>query len=488
MKRLVLFSFFLFLCFGFLTINGDPFFGKDLQQREDLNKWGVNDPERPLPPVVNPGPVKPPVPPPKGALVLFDGTDLSFWTNNKGFPAAWTVRDGYMEVGKKAGSIRTNQRFGDCLLHIEWAAPTVVSGNSQGRGNSGVYMMGKYEVQVLDSFDNPTYADGMAAAIYGEYPPRVNACRPPGEWQTYDITFSRPRFDASSNLSQPATMTVYHNDILVHDNVVLTGPTPSGQKTRPPYDRHPDRLPIMLQDHGNPVRFRNIWIQDLEVETQNKRALFVWGGWEGHEPKQCVDIFAPWLAEQGFEVEISDTLDSYLDKEKMNSLDLIIQVYTMAQITPEQERGLLSAVRNGVGIAGWHGGLGDSFRNNTAYQFMVGGQWVAHPGGVIDYEVNIIDHNDPITAGLTDFKMHSEQYYMHADPINEVLATTTFSDEHAPWIKGVVMPVVWKKMYGKGRVFYTSLGHVAKDFDVPQALEITKRGILWAAGSLKKEK
>ena len=218
---------------------------------------------------------------------------------------------------------------------------------------------------------------------------------------------------------------------------------------------------------------------------KKKKALFVWGGWEGHEPKKCVDIFAPWLEQQDFEVEISHTLDSYLDVEKLKSLDLIVQVFTMAQITGAQEKGLLEAVRSGVGLAGWHGGLADSFRSNTEYQFMVGGQWVAHPGGVIDYQVNIIDHEDPITSGLSDFKMHSEQYYMHVDPINEVLATTTFSGEHASWIQGVVMPVVWKKMYGKGRVFYTSLGHVAKDFDVPQARTIVQRGMLWAAKSLE---
>ena len=218
---------------------------------------------------------------------------------------------------------------------------------------------------------------------------------------------------------------------------------------------------------------------------KKKKALFVWGGWEGHEPKKCVDIFAPWLEQQDFEVEISHTLDSYLDVEKLKSLDLIVQVFTMAQITGAQEKGLLEAVRSGVGLAGWHGGLADSFRSNTEYQFMVGGQWVAHTGGIIDYQVNIIDHEDPITAGLSDFKMHSEQYYMHVDPINEVLATTTFSGEHASWIKGVVMPVVWKKMYGKGRVFYTSLGHVAKDFDVPQARTIVQRGMLWAAKSLE---
>jgi type 1 glutamine amidotransferase len=218
-----------------------------------------------------------------------------------------------------------------------------------------------------------------------------------------------------------------------------------------------------------------------QAPAKKKKALFVWGGWEGHEPKQCVDIFAPWLAEQGFDVEISHTLDSYLDAQKMKSLDLIVQVVTMATITAEQEKGLLEAIKSGVGMAGWHGGMADAFRSNVEYEFMVGGQWVAHPGGVIDYEVNITNHEDPITKGLTDFKMHSEQYYMQVDPINDVLATTTFTGQYAPWIKGVAMPVVWKKMYGKGRIFYTSLGHVSADFNVPQAREIVKRGLLWAA-------
>ncbi len=213
----------------------------------------------------------------------------------------------------------------------------------------------------------------------------------------------------------------------------------------------------------------------------SKSALIVWGGWEGHEPKQCADIFAPWLREQGYDVEVVNTLDVYLDAAKMNSLSLIVPIWTMGTITPQQEKGLLDAVANGVGIAGWHGGMGDSFRNNTEYQFMVGGQWVAHPGGVIDYEVNIINHDDPITAGLKDFKMHSEQYYMHVDPGNEVLATTTFSGEYAPWIAGTVMPVVWKRRWGKGRVFYSSLGHVARDFDVPEARIIVQRGMLWAS-------
>jgi type 1 glutamine amidotransferase len=223
-----------------------------------------------------------------------------------------------------------------------------------------------------------------------------------------------------------------------------------------------------------------------EKERTKKSVLIVWGGWEGHEPKQCVDIFAPWLEKQGFDVEVSNTLDSYLDEKNVNSKDLIVQTVTMSPEKEESKRieALLKAVRNGVGLAGWHGGLGDSFREIPEYQFMVGGQWVAHPGGEVRYEVNIIDHDDPITRGITDFKMYSEQYYMHVDPLNKVLATTTFSGEHAPWIEGVVVPVVWKKMYGKGRVFYSSLGHKAKDFDVHEALEIMKRGMLWACHSL----
>ncbi|MFN2283916.1 MAG: ThuA domain-containing protein [Anaerolineae bacterium] len=211
-----------------------------------------------------------------------------------------------------------------------------------------------------------------------------------------------------------------------------------------------------------------------------KKAILVWGGWMGHEPDQCVAIFAPYLESQGYAVEVFDALDVYLNTDKMMDLDLIVPVWTMGTITREQEQGLLNAVKSGVGIAGWHGGMGDSFRNNVDYQFMVGGQWVAHPGGVIDYRVNIVS-DDPIVAGLEDFDMHSEQYYMHVDPSNEVLATTTFNGDHAYWIDGVVMPVAWKRMYGQGRVFYASVGHVAKDFEVPEALEIVKRGMLWAS-------
>ncbi len=216
---------------------------------------------------------------------------------------------------------------------------------------------------------------------------------------------------------------------------------------------------------------------------KGKKVLFVWGGWKGHQPGKCRDIYVPWMRQNGAEVTVADSLDAYTDEKLMNSLDLIVQIWTMGELKREQGKGLMAAVKRGVGLAGWHGGLCDSFRSNTEYQFMTGGQWVAHPGGVIDYSVNIIDHKDPVTAGLKDFHMHSEQYYMHVDPNVKVLATTTFSGDHVSWIEGAVMPVVWKKYYGDGRVFYTSLGHVASDFNVPEALTIMERGILWAAES-----
>ncbi len=238
--------------------------GENAMQREvkSVTQWKVHDPDRPLPPGVDPGPAGSPIPSPSDAAVLFDGTDFSQWEDGKGNPVRWRLTgDGAMEMVKKTGAIRTKESFGSCQLHIEWASPKEVAGESQGRGNSGVFLMEVYEVQVLDNYQNKTYADGMAAAVYGQYPPLVNACRPPGEWQTYDIVFHRPRFDADGGLLAPAFMTVFHNGILVQDHVELTGPT--AWKQRPPYKAHADRLPISLQDHGNPVRFRNIWIREL---------------------------------------------------------------------------------------------------------------------------------------------------------------------------------------------------------------------------------
>ncbi|MEN8191755.1 MAG: ThuA domain-containing protein [Bacteroidota bacterium] len=235
-----------------------------------------------------------------------------------------------------------------------------------------------------------------------------------------------------------------------------------------------------------PIRFALITIiltfsfSLFAQSTNQKSVLLVYGGYEGHKPQEFKDLFLPWLEEQGFNVTVSNSLEIYADKEKMKKFDLILQSYTMGKLTKEESDGLLSAVKNGTGIAGPHGGLGDSFRENTSYLFMVGGQFAAHPGGQIEYEVNITNHDDPITKGLTDFKIKTEQYYMLVDPGVEILATTTFSDEHAPWIKGVVMPVVWKKMFGKGKVFYISIGHSVADFEVTQVMEMMKRGILWA--------
>ncbi len=213
-----------------------------------------------------------------------------------------------------------------------------------------------------------------------------------------------------------------------------------------------------------------------------KTALINWGGWDGHEPEACANLFADLLRENDFEVKVVSDLEVYTDEAYMQSLDLVVPVWTMSDISDEQEAGLLKTIRGGVGLAGWHGGMADSFRNQVEYQFMVGGQWVAHPGNLIPYTVQITEA-DPITEGLTDFEMNSEQYYMHVDPSNEVLATTTFSGYYgdAPWLAGTVMPVVWKRYFGKGRVFYSSLGHVRKDFDVPEAKEMLLRGMFWAA-------
>jgi type 1 glutamine amidotransferase len=225
----------------------------------------------------------------------------------------------------------------------------------------------------------------------------------------------------------------------------------------------------------------------LPVRRGKKRALFVYGGWPGHEPEKCRDLFVPWLRKQGFVVTVSDTLDAYTDEKLMHSLDLIVQIWTMGTIKGPQLRGLTRAVYAGAGLAGWHGGLGDAFRLEVDYQYMVGGQWVAHPGGIIDYRVNITDHEDPITSGLSDFDLRTEQYYMHVDPNNKVLATTRFGDAHNFWIKDAVMPVAWKRQYGYGRVFYTSMGHTADVFDTPQALTIAQRGMLLASDSRRSD-
>ena len=217
----------------------------------------------------------------------------------------------------------------------------------------------------------------------------------------------------------------------------------------------------------------------------SKSVLIVYGGWQGHDPKETAHLFASLLEEAGLRVILSESLDSFLDRDLMASVALVTPVFTMSSITPEQEAGLLDAVREGgLAVGGWHGGMADAFRQNTEYQFMVGGQWVAHPGNIIDYRVNVRDQSHPITAGIGDFDMRSEQYYMHTDPSNQVLATTTFNGDHAAWIDGAVMPVAWTRRYGMGKVFYCSLGHVIGDFDVPEAREIVRRGLLWAADCL----
>ena len=231
---------------------------------DGLTRWKISDRNRPQPVIMTPGTASTQERagrPPSDAVVLFDGTDLAKWESNKGGPAQWKVEDGALVVAPGKGDIHTKQAFGDCQLHVEWAEPTPPSGEDQARGNSGIYLMSKYELQVLDSYGNKTYPDGQAGAIYAQTPPLVNACRPPGEWQSYDVVWQGPRFDAAGKLLRVAHITVLQNGVLVQDHTALTGPT--DYMKRPPYSPHPEKMPLLLQDHDQAVRFRNIWIREL---------------------------------------------------------------------------------------------------------------------------------------------------------------------------------------------------------------------------------
>ncbi len=238
------------------------FFASSFALAQRQSPWKAHDTKRPHPPVVVTESPRGPVAPPSDAIILFDGSDLDQWESADGSPAKWSVRGNAMISTPGSGPVQTRQRFGDVQLHVEWAAPTPPEGKSQGRGNSGIFLMGRYELQVLDSFENQTYADGQAAAVYGQNPPAVNASRPPGQWQTYDIVFRRPRFGSDGSVRRRATITVFHNGVLVQDHFQLWGGTSWLAFT--PYERHADSLPLSLQDHGNPVRFRNLWVRPLQ--------------------------------------------------------------------------------------------------------------------------------------------------------------------------------------------------------------------------------
>ena len=247
-------------------------------------RWKIHDMTRPVPSKIAAS-LPLPVPPPSDAIVLFDGTDLSMWRAADGSPAKWTIKDGSLIAVAGGGAVYTRDGYGDIQLHVEWAAPTPAHGKGQGRGNSGVFLMGKYEVQVLDSHENVSYADGQAAAVYGQYPPLVNASRAAGEWQAYDIVFRRPRFRPDGSVAQPARITVLHNGVLVQDNSEVWGPT--GWLQHLPYESHPDRLPLYLQDHGNPVLYRNIWLRELDEEPRR--------GPDRHQTKPIVTMTSAML-------------------------------------------------------------------------------------------------------------------------------------------------------------------------------------------------
>lgn len=229
-------------------------------------KWRVHDADRPLPPVVDPGTPEtdgPPAPAPSDAVVLFDGKDLSKWHGDGGKPAAWKVEDGAIVIAPGTGSLISNEAFGDCQIHLEYMEPSPAEGKDQGRGNSGLLIMTRYEIQILDTYKNPTYADGHAGAVYGQTPPLVNACRPPGCWQTLDVIWRAPRFGADGAVTRPAVVTVLHNGVLVQDHTEVLGPVRWRDLARyEKGDAHGD-APLLLQDHGNPVRFRNIWVRRL---------------------------------------------------------------------------------------------------------------------------------------------------------------------------------------------------------------------------------
>jgi len=248
-----------------IVVTGLFLFGAGAAHGQADPQWKIHDMNRPVPTVITPGTSSTQESPgkaPSDAIVLFDGKDLSEWLAEDNGPAKWKLENGYMEVVAKTGYIHSKKPFGDCQLHVEFREPVPPRGTSQERGNSGVFLMGLYEIQVLDSYENKTYADGQAAAVYGQYPPLVNASRPPGEWQWYDIVFHAPHFDSAGKLQRPARVTVFHNGVLVQDNVEIRGRTAIGYI--PTYAPGPDRAPLALQDHGNPVRYRNIWIRELK--------------------------------------------------------------------------------------------------------------------------------------------------------------------------------------------------------------------------------
>jgi type 1 glutamine amidotransferase len=226
------------------------------------------------------------------------------------------------------------------------------------------------------------------------------------------------------------------------------------------------------------VQYDALHPNERQDGVTTRRALVVRGGWEGHFPVEATELFIPFLRENDFEVTVSDTTESYLD---LDGTDLVLQCISMGEITGEQVKGLEAAVRNGTGLAGWHGGIVDSFRANTDYSFMTGGQFISHPGGLVDHRIDIVS-DDPIVDGLTHFDLHTEQYYVHADPTNNVLATTTFrAHPDFPWIEGATMPAVWTRGWGDGKVFVCTPGHSLADLDVPEIRTIIERGLLWAS-------
>ncbi|MFO0921839.1 MAG: family 16 glycoside hydrolase [Pirellulales bacterium] len=536
----------LLLCFGMTSVGvcqEPPKGGEGYADTPRIpgQVWRVHDKYRPQPPVIKPADA--PMAPPSDAIMLFDGNDLSKWKKSgSDDAAAWKVQDGYMEVVGKSGAIETKNHYGDVQLHIEWASPEQPKGKSQGRGNSGVIFMGRYEVQVLDSSDNPTYADGQAASIYGQYAPQVNASRGPGQWQAYDIVFEAPRFDGDK-LTKPAKVTVFHNGVLVQHAREMIGQMAHQGIT--PYAPHPTTGPLVLQDHGDPVRFRNIWVRSLRddvapwLEFEGKsgpgkgKKVVLLSGDEEYRSEEAVPMLAKILSERhGFNSVAlfsinpeTGTVDPNYSSNipgtfHLDNADVMILDLRFRELPDWQMKPIVEFVERGGAVIGlrtsthafkypknstspyakwsydhgeWKGGFG---------QQVLGETWVSHHGkhkieaarGVIPKD----KASDPILRGVDDVFVPSDVYgvvHLPADAnvlmLGQIISGMNPTDPPVTDKRNdPMMPMVWTRTYktesGKEcRVFTTTMG-ASIDLTNESLRRMVINATYWAAG-LEKE-
>lgn len=413
--------------------------------------------------------------PPSDALVLFHGTDLSLWESGSGGPAKWQVEDGKAVVNG-TGNILTRQEFGDVQLHIEWATPKEEEDSGQSRGNSGVYLQGRYEVQVLDSYQNQTYSDGQAGALYGHFPPLVNACRKPGEWQSYDIIFRAPTVSDESEITEPGTLTVWHNGVLVQDHVPVTATTRAATFGEPAVD---GTGPLMLQDHGSPVQFRNIWLRELDSDRSSKPLkIHVISGSNEYESESSLKQYQRYLEEQ-FDVSITaswveDGAEDLPGVEKIRDADLLL-VFTRRMKLPKDQMELIEDHwQQGKPIVGIRT-ASHAFRRETNRIFdheVLGGNYQGHYG---DEPVTVrnVAPDHPVLRGIGEFT--SRKLYKAGKLAEEAILLQT---GHIEGDRSD--PVTWAHRYNGGRMVYTSLG-VPEDFKNDNFVRMLTNAIFWAA-------